>query len=151
MLNVQIKVVGDLKALGAAIESDIDKLQQELAYRIVDEARILMKGTKTGRLYRRGSMRGRRTKQGIEAGLRQWGKSRMITGSRFHRASAPGEAVAIDTGRAYRDIKVTRMKRGSYRVRFGGWVGYWEFEVPPSMQRPTIIPAVQAAVEKMFV
>jgi len=151
LLNVQIRVVGDIKALGTAIESDLDKLQQELAYRIVDESRRIMdESTPRGRIYRRGSIKGRRTKQGIAMGLRASGKTRMVTGSRFHRASAPGQPIAEDSGKSYRDIKVTRMQKGSYRVRFGGWTGYWEFDVPPAMQRPTIIPAIESAVEKTF-
>lgn len=148
--NVIITVRG-VPEVERATGEQIDKWQQELAYRLVDEARRIMdESTPRGRVYRRGSIKGRRTKQGIEAGLRRSGKTRMVTGSRFHRASAPGQPIAEDSGKSYRDIKVTRMKRGTYRVRFGGWTGYWEFDVPASMQRPTIIPAIESAVQKTF-
>lgn len=151
MLAINVRVSGDIKGPGNALDRDIDKLTQELAYRIVDESRRLIdESIPRGRVYRRGAIKGRRTKQGIEAGLRASGKTRMITGYRFHRASAPGQPLAEDTGRSYRDIRVSRVKSGTYRVRFGGWTGYWEFEVPPAMRRPTIIPAIERAAEKTF-
>lgn len=151
MQHTQIKVTvqSDIRSLGRIVEGDIEKLEQELAYRIVDEARRIMDSSvPRGRVYRRAAIKGRRTKQGIEAGLRASGKTRMITGYKFHRASAPGQPIAEDSGRSYRDITVTRLGSGRYRVRFGGWTGYWEFAVPDSMKRPTIVPAIEAAVEK---
>ena len=146
---VQISIVGDMNALSKAREGDFDKFEQELAYRIVDESRRIMDAsTPRGRVYRKGTIRGRRTKQGVQAGLRASGKTRMVTGSRVHRASAPGQPIAEDTGRSYRDIHVTRIGNGQYRIRFGGWTGYWEFFAPPRLRRQTILPAIEAAVQK---
>lgn len=151
MIGVKIKVVGDLRTLSGNLERDIDKLQQEIAYRIVDESRRLMdESTPSGRVYRRGSIKGRRTKQGVKAGLRRSGKTRMIVGSRFHRASAPGQPPAEDTGRLYRSINVRRMAKGNYRVRFGGAAGYLEFGTRNMDARPFIIPAVEIAIQKTF-
>jgi hypothetical protein len=165
MLAVHLTISGDLKALGNVIEGDIEKWQQELAYRIVDESRRIMdESTPRGRVYRRGSIKGRRTKQGIVAGLRESGKTRMIVGYRIHRASAPGQPPAEDSGKTYRDITVRRMSKGTYRVRFGGAAGYLEFgtyarssrggSMGPHrggmLARPYIIPAIEAAVRKTF-
>ena len=148
MFAVSISIPTNIPALVRAVESDIDKWEQELAYRIPDEARRLMdESTPTGRVYRRGSIRGRRTKAGIEAGLRTSGRTRMVVGSRFHRASAPGQPPAEDTGRLYRDITVRRMASGRYRVRFGApYIGFLEF----TLNRPVVIPAIEAAVQKTF-
>jgi hypothetical protein len=136
---------------GLRLDQAVEEFEEELAYRIVDEARRLIDESKpSGRIYRRGSIKGSRTKEGIEAGLRRSGKTRMIVGSRFHRASAPGQPLAEDSGESYRDITVRRIGSGNYRVRFGGWTGYWEFVVPPDLQRPTVMPAIEAAVKKTF-
>jgi hypothetical protein len=151
MLATEVKLTAFTGRVAEELERDLDRLQEELAYRIVDEARRIMdESTPRGRVYRRGSIKGQRTKQGIEAGLRRSGKTRMITGSQFHRASAPGQPIAEDTGESYRDITVRRVRKGTFRIRFGGWTGYWEFQVPPSMQRLTIMPAIEAAVDKTF-
>lgn len=83
-------------------------------------------------------------------GLKPRGSSRMVTGATFHRASAAGQPLAEDTGESYRDMSVRRMAGGVYRVRFGGWTGYWEFVVPEDMRRPTVMPAIEAAVAKTF-
>jgi len=147
MLAVNI-TLPNIPELVNAIERDVEKWEQELAYRIVDEARRLMdESIPAGRVYRRGVIKGRRTKAGIAAGLRASGKTRMITGSRFHRASAKGQPPAEDTGRLYRDITVRRMASGRYRVRFGApYAGFLEF----NLDRPFVMPAIEAAVQKTF-
>jgi hypothetical protein len=146
--EVHISIPTNIPALVNAVEADIEAWQQELAYRIPEEARRLMdESTPTGRVYRRGTIRNRRTQAGIDAGLRGSGKTRMITGVRFHRASAKGQAPAEDTGRLYRDISVRRMARGNYRVRFGApYAGFLEL----ALDRPFILPAIEAAVKRTF-
>ena len=126
------------------IARDIDKLEQELAYRIVDEARTLIdSSTPAGRLYRRGRF-GRGASRGL--GTRARGPGR-----RFHRASAPGQPPAEDTGRLYREITVRRLRSGSYRVRFGTrYAGYLEFGTGRMRPRPFIMPAIDIAVRKTF-
>lgn len=149
MIATQIATRVETRAL--TLDPAVERIEEELAYRIVDEARrIIDESQPRGRVYRRGSIKGSRTKQGIAAGLRRSGKTRMIVGTRFHRASAPGQPLAEDSGQSYRDITVRRVGKGAYRVRFGGWTGFWEFVVPKDLQRPTVIPAVEAAVEKTF-
>lgn len=150
MFEIKVRLSG-AKAAEAVVDREIEKLQQEFAYRLVDEARRVMdESVPRGRVYRRGAIKKRRTKEGLAMGLRASGKTRMVVGYKFHRASAPGQPIAEDTGRSYRDMKVTRTGKGRYRVRFGGWTGYWEFQVPPAMRRPTIVPAIRSAAEKTF-
>lgn len=151
MLDVQFTIKGDITVLALAVESSIEKIQQELAYRIVDETRRLIdQSVPRGRVYRRGAIKARATKKGLAAGLKPSGKTRMVVGARFHRASAPGQPITEDSGRSYRDITVTRLKRGVYRIRFGGWTGYWEFMAKEPLRRRTIIPAIETAVRKTF-
>lgn len=144
MISVDIKV--SAHNVGADIERDIEKLEKELAFRIVDEARTLMDSSiPSGRLYRRGSFR-----RGQSSGLRLMGQRARGAGTRIHRASAPGQPPAEDTGRTYRDIHVRRMGKGTWRVRFGGAAGYLEFGTSRMRERPFIVPAIQKAVHKVF-
>lgn len=142
-IALDIKVVGDLD-----IEDDIAVLEERFANQIPIEARrIIDESTPRGRIYRRGAITGRRTAEGMRMGLKPRGKSRMITGSRFHRASAPGQPPAVDTGRLRRDITVVRTGRGRYRVRFGAsYAGFLEF----SLNRPFVLPAIEAAAREVF-
>lgn len=126
------------------IARDIDKIEQELAYRIVEESRALMDGsTPRGRLYRRGRFRARQSR-----GL--GGRARG-PGTRIHRASAPGQPPAEDTGKLYREITVRRLKSGHYRVRFGArYAGFLEFGTSRMAARPYVLPAIDTAVRKTF-
>lgn len=138
-LDIRVTTTGVLER----IDKSIEKLEQELTYRIVDEARTLIDSSvPAGRIYRRGSF-GRGASRGLGAKAR--GK-----GSRFHRASAPGQPPAEDTGKTYRDISVRRMRKGYYRVRFGGAAGYLEFGTSRMKPRPYILKAVEIAAEKTF-
>jgi HK97 gp10 family phage protein len=142
MIGLKISIVNGPQ-VAELIGRDIEKLEQELAYRIVDEARTLMdSSTPGGRLYRKG----RFTRRNKVGGQRASG-----AGMRIHRASAPGQPPAEDSGKLYRDIKVTRLKSGHYRVRFGAsYAGYLEFGTRNMSARPFVLPSIQAAVEKTF-
>jgi hypothetical protein len=143
-MRVDIKVTAH--GLYEGIERDIDKLEKELAYRIVDEARTLIDSSiPSGRLYRRGSF-----KRGESRGLRLMGRRARGLGTRIHRASAPGQPPAEDTGKTYRDITVRRMGNGTYRVRFGGAAGYLELGTQNMKPRPYIVPAIEKAIAKVF-
>ena len=139
-INVSISVTGIAEAANW-VEGRIEQLESELAYRIVDESRKLMDdSTPAGRLYRRGSFR-----RGHSRGLR--GSRARGPGVRIHRASAPGQPPAEDTGRLYRDITVRRMAKGGYRVRFGAaYAGYLEF----NLNRPFVLPGIEIAEQKTF-
>lgn len=145
MIGLDIKI--QAHNVGAEIEADIDKLEKEIAWRIPDEARALMdESTPSGRLYRRGSF-----KRGASRGLRLQGRRARGVGTRIHRASAPGQPPAEDTGRLYRDITVRRMSKGNYRVRFGApHAGFLDVGTRNMRPRPFIMKAIERAVEKAF-
>ncbi len=70
----------------------------------------LMQMPKTGRTYRRGRIGKRMSKTYRSAGLRSYttakGTQMAIVGYKFHRASAPGEAPAIDLGHLSNSLRV---------------------------------------------
>jgi hypothetical protein len=130
------------------IEKDIDVISEQLADQIQIEAQKILEvpPARHGRLYRRGAIKGRLTKKGLLSGLKQSG-NRLIIGQNIHRASAPGEAPAKDTGRLQSNITVRKSGRGRYQVRFGApYAGILEFE----LNRPFILPAIDAAVKAVF-
>jgi HK97 gp10 family phage protein len=142
---IDLKITIEAGNIAEEIARDIDKLEQELAYRIVEESRALMdSSTPHGRLYRRGRFMARQSR-GL-SGSRARGP-----GSRIHRASAPGQPPAEDTGKLYREITVRRLKSGHYRVRFGArYAGYLEFGTSRMAARPFVLPAIDTAVRKTF-
>lgn len=64
----------------------------------------------SGRTYRRSAITKRATKANLAMGLkRQKGnQNRVVAGSNFHRASAPGEAPAVDTGGLVNSIRAQK-------------------------------------------
>lgn len=126
------------------IAAKIDKLQAELAYRIVEESRRLIdSSTPSGRLYARGSFR--------RGQSRQLGARARGSGVRIHRASSAGQPPAEDTGKLYQNIRVSRISSGAYRIRFGAdYAGYIEFGTSGMKARPFIMPAIEIAVDKVF-
>jgi hypothetical protein len=141
---IGLKVTIKAGNIAAEIARDIDKLEEELAYRIVDESRTLIDSSRpSGKLYRKGRFRARQSR-GL--GFRARGP-----GTRIHRASAPGQPPAEDTGKLYREITVRRLKSGSYRVRFGArYAGFLEFGTARMAARPFVLPAIDIAVRKTF-
>lgn len=77
--------------------------------RVVERAKLSMAGPKSGRLYRRGRI-GRKMSAGY-AGLKSYktkkGSLMAIVGYKTHRASAPGQAPAMDTGALVNSLSIT--------------------------------------------
>ena len=144
MIAVNVKIIGNLDFLA----KEIDALSQKFAEQIVVEARRLIdESVPRGRWYGRGAITGRRSKALERMGLQNRGKTRSVTGTRIHRASAKGQPPAKDTGRLYREIRVARYGKSTWRVVFGApYAGYLEF----NLDRPVALPAIQAAAEKVF-
>jgi hypothetical protein len=147
MILLEFKITG-LSEVLSGLESDIDNFQSRLAEQIPVEARrIIDEGKPSGRLYRRKAITKRKTKGLLQLGLKQRGKTQVVAGSQFHRASRKGEPWANDSGRAYREISVRKTAKGHYQVRFGApYTGILEF----TLDRPVAIPAIEAAVRKII-
>lgn len=126
----------------AFIEKERNALVEEFANNIVEAISELMgSGTRSGKLYRKGKF-DRRSRIG---GQRPSGP-----GQRIHRSSAPGEALARETERTEKTISVRRLANGNVRIRFGGGIAFWEFKLPASLRRPTVMPAVELAAQRTF-
>lgn len=142
MIGLEIHVRGaDAAAKGT--EKEIDKMVGGFLQVVIAKYRQMFEGSRSGRLYRKGSF-----KRGASRGLRLNGRRARGAGSRIHRASAPGEPLAKDSGKTAQSYTVRRLKSGVYRLRFGGGVTYWEFR--DSQRRPTLMPAIEAAAEEYF-
>jgi hypothetical protein len=98
------------------VSPEIAQFITDLANNIPVKTReVIDESTPRGRIYRRGGIRGRFLKSLRRA---PGTKTRAITGSRFHRASAKGQPPAKDSGELYRRIRV--LNRGGFAksVRF---------------------------------
>lgn len=144
VLKINISISGDLDF----IAKEIEEIQRKIAEQVPIEARrIIDESSPSGRVYRRKAITTRRTKAKERIGLRRRGKTRLISGYGFHRASAKGQPPAKDTGKLYRNIKVLRKNATEYRVVFGApYAGYLEF----NLDRPFVLPAIEAAVRKVL-
>lgn len=87
----------------AAFLAQLRTIVTRNALRVEAEAkRSIQQGTKSGRLYRRRAITkvvgARKAREFSAMGLRQVGVKKFVVGFKFHRASAPGQAPATDTG-----------------------------------------------------
>lgn len=135
-LNITVRDNGVAEEIGR----DVDNLIGEFVAKIeANFRRTMTTGTRSGRLYRKGRFDGRSR----VGGQRPQGK-----GNRIHRASAPGEPLATDTGRTLKTWSVRRLKSGVYRIRIGGGAAFWELRAKDA--RPTLLPSIEAAAEEIF-
>lgn len=91
-----------LPQIRAALPAAVGAVVQATCARILSATKLSMTGAKHGRAYRKGRIGKRMTNAYRAAGLKAYrtagGREMAIVGYKFHRASAPGEAPAIDTG-----------------------------------------------------
>jgi len=87
-------VFNRLPQITAALQPRVGAVVNATIHRIEARAKASMSGAKHGRTYRRGAIRSRRKAD----------KGQVI-GYKFHRASAPGEAPAIDTGALVNSVR----------------------------------------------
>jgi len=100
-------VYNKLPALTTEMRTRLRGVVRETKDRVEREAKASMQGPKHGRTYRRGAITrtfkagGRIHQQYAGSGLKgtySGGRIELTVGYRYHRASAPGEAPAVDTG-----------------------------------------------------
>jgi hypothetical protein len=89
------------------LERTVQQSAAELEAKIKE---MILNSAPSGRIYRRGLITARASKQALGAGLvRKSGtKTRIVAGNRFHRASAKGQPPAIDSGRLLKSIQVKK-------------------------------------------
>jgi HK97 gp10 family phage protein len=140
--------------LAAALPRAVGRIVWRSANRIRSFAMTLMRGAKHGRLYRRSAIRksyklggrGFRAWQGAGAKAAIDGdRATFVTGYKFHRASAPGEAPAIDTGNLRGSISADMTGDTTAMVSVNAEHGiYLEYGTRKMAKRPCIRPAVEA-------
>ena len=110
----QIKLVyNHLPQLSKEMRSAVGLVVKETGFAVERASKAAMTLPKHGRAYRRGaitkklSLRSARGYKGAQA-VYGGGRVNVTVGYKFHRASAPGEAPAVDTGNLMNSIR-TRM------------------------------------------
>jgi hypothetical protein len=132
-VKVEIKGIQEvnaaLKAYGKDLGASLGLIVNATALEAVTDVRKAIQGPpKTGREYPRGK-----------------------NGEKIHRASAPGEAPATDTGTLVSSIY--NESRGKYAKAIGSrldYAYYLEFGTFKMAKRPSWIPAVERAIPKML-
>lgn len=129
--NVNVTVAGveqvraAIREFGKDIEKQVtDAVNATGLETISDVKRSIQSGPKTGRIYRRGTVE--------------------------HRASAPGQAPATDTGRLVSSIYFKRV--GKYTAAIGSpldYAQYLEFGTMKIEPRPSWIPAAEKNVPRL--
>lgn len=142
MIGLTMSVRGTNEA-AQATEQELDKMAGEFMQVFISVYRKKFDGSRTGKLYDKGGFTA-----GSSRGLRLGGRRARGAGNRIHRASAPGEALAKDTGKSQNAFTVRRLKSGVYRIRIGGGAMFWEFR--DAQSRPTVMPALEEAAQIYF-
>lgn len=173
---IRIVVVhNDFPRLAAEIQQKADVVAGNTAQQILAHSQMLIQsGPKTGRVYATGAIKARLGKRERASArlVRRFGRLDMVTASgltitasakgtlskivgyKIHRASAPGEAPATDTGNLVNSGYAKRARRALWHVGYTAeYARPLEFGTPRILPRPFLRPAVdrfrQAFVDAM--
>lgn len=91
-------VYSRLPELARIFPAEVAQIVKETAQAVRAEAQASMRTPKTGRTYAISSIKRKATKRDVKAGFAKERGQKFVAGYKFHRASAPGEAPAVDTG-----------------------------------------------------
>lgn len=132
----------------------LDTIVQETALEIQGDAQESMSGEKHGRLYRGKAItvgaKGKRGRGMMAAGMRAR-NGRVTVGYKVRRASAPGEAPAIDTGNLVNSLETRKTGVGSAVVEAGAeYAAALEFGTRKMAPRPFLRPAADRAWAKFL-
>ena len=120
----KVQLTTRIPTLKARAERQADEAIRQTAQLVVDHAKASMSGPKSGQLYKRGK--------------------------KMHRASAPGEAPAVDTGNLVNSFSTARAGRLRYEIDVNAeYAPHLEFGTSRMAARPFLRPALKA-VEKTF-
>lgn len=131
------------------------------ALRISQRARVKMAQPKHGRTYRIGTVKryvkkgGKRWNDlramGARAGTNSKGKDYLSVGAKLHRASAPGEAPAVDTGNLTNSVEVRMTGKTTAEITFTAeYAAALEFGGAHVAPRPFLGPSVQEESAGLF-
>jgi len=152
--DIVVRVVrNDLAAIAARLPREAKAVVRTSTFNVQADIRERMRGPKHGRVYRRGAIT-RKYKVGSKrlrelkgARARFAGGTVAVTvGYRFHRASAPGEAPAIDFGFLVNSVQADFVDGGMVGMVFSNQVyaAALEFGTRRMEKRPAFDPALEA-------
>lgn len=146
MIEVRLSIA----AQQADLTSDLETFVRDLTDAIPDAARqVIDESVPAGRVYRRGVITARRSAALTRLGFTPAGRTRSVVGSRFHRASAPGQPPAKDSGRLYRGISARHGKFRSKVVFDTPYAAFLEFGTMRMKARPFLDAAVRRAISEV--
>ena len=114
--TIVVKVIyNDLDKLPAQLKRGAREVIDRILRMIVFEVKESMRAPKSGRSYRRGSIRRKMSAsyKGLRTTTTKSGTYAII-GAKIHRASAPGEAPAVDYGNLINSVKEKREDMTGY-------------------------------------
>jgi hypothetical protein len=101
-LRVTVQLQSPVLQRPELLRESLERVVSETAFEVEADIKEQMRAPKSGRTYARGAITRRSSKTTRGLGLRErttkGGNRLAIVGSALHRASAPGEAPAIDLG-----------------------------------------------------
>lgn len=142
-VNTKTNITSEILRSPGTISSRLSRVVAESTFAVERDVKEQMQAPKRGRVYARGAITRAATKGTRALGLRERagknGKRRAITGYKIHRASAPGEAPAIDTGQLVNSVR-SQIKGLVGRIRAtAAHASRLEF----LMRRPSFGPALE--------
>jgi phage gpG-like protein len=148
-----------------------DVVQQSAAELETEIKNKILAGPKTGRLYRKGPITRASSKKLLAAGFKpkRGNAKRVIVGANIHRASAPGQSPASDTGGLVNSVRAKKTgdlkstvssskdyaaplddgAKGTGRSRKGAIAPRPFFKSTAKQYEPTFRKNVEAAVDKL--
>jgi hypothetical protein len=110
-LKAKLQLQSPLLTQRGSLHAALAKVVHETAFDVERDIKEQMREPKSGRTYARGAITRRASKVTRGLGLREKttakGFQRAVVANTFHRASAPGEAPAVDTGGAINSLITT--------------------------------------------
>lgn len=150
-MNVEITLDANLPELGEGLVRDIGDVAFKVVTAIEAEAkRLIQHSVPGGRTYRRGEINKPASMRLIDMGLQMSRRrqGQVVSGFRFHRASAPGQPPATDTANLVNSMRARRTGKTSAELAINaGHAGLLEFGTDDMAPRPFVMPSIDFVLE----
>ncbi|MGB8509373.1 MAG: hypothetical protein WCD76_13370 [Pyrinomonadaceae bacterium] len=147
-LKAKLQLQSPLLTQPGSLHASLAKVVHETAFDIERDIKEQMREPKSGRTYSRAAITRRASKVTRGLGLREYttakGFQRAVVGYKFHRASAAGEAPAVDHGAAIGSLQT--VPDGLRATITGSQILEWlDTGTPRIAPRPFVRPALERA------
>lgn len=153
-MKIEIVIQANLPQLAEGLTRDIGEVAMQVVLGIEGEAkRLIQQSTPHGRVYRRGPITRPASQRLLAIGLKlsKTKPGQIIAGSKFHRASAPGEPPASDTANLVNSIRAKRTGAMSAELDINaGYAGLLEAGTARMAPRPFVFPAIDFVLEQVL-